>query len=91
MEWGGLETHRDIWYYRQEKLKTQEFEISRQADVVNRLEAALITIERKYNSEVQETGKNKLCVTVITRVFFQHQDANSIWSFTFQTRLRTVR
>ena len=46
------------------RLKTQELEnarqdaiLSQQGEVINRLEAALMTSDRKCKQEVQETGK----------------------------------
>ena len=48
------------------RLKTQELEnarqaaiISHQGEVINRLQEALISMNRKYKPEVLETGKNK--------------------------------
>ena len=42
-----------------ERLKTQEQQLARQATVINRLEEALISSDRKYKPEVLETGKNR--------------------------------
>ena len=40
-------------------LKTQELENARQATIIRRLEEALISSDRKYKTEVLESGKNK--------------------------------